>query len=431
MKVLHVTNYFRGTHRHVGGAEQACYRTARMLADGGHEVTVATKRFDAGSMTETPPFPVRPLPVLEDRLPKSVSLYVEALKWYAVQYDPLASAAFRRLLREERPDVVHFHNFQFLTFSLVREAFRQGIPLCLSVYDYWIFCPKAMLLRPDNSFCTEAHGTRCLPCLPKSHASLQKRLLGIRRMIFDDCFDRVDRFVVLSGHSAGVLKGYGIGEEKIRVVPLTLPLEYADTGADAPAPDLARNSILFAGWLNDRKGVHVAIDAMRYVRKAVPDAVLYVIGGRAKFSEEYERKFHSLIEEHKLKDRVVFLGHQPPQVVQQYLRRIGVLVIPEQYENMSPLIMVEAMLLGKPVVASRLGGIPEFLDEGKTGFLADAYSPEEFGRKIVRLLKDRALAASVGSAAREFIRKKCDSGRIEHETLQLYEEIRKRKNGNN
>ncbi|MCC6347926.1 MAG: glycosyltransferase family 4 protein [Nitrospirales bacterium] len=430
MKVLHVTNYFRGTHHHVGGAEQACYRTARMLSDSGHEVAVATKRFDAGSMTETPPFPVHPLPVVEDHLPKSFSLYVEAIKWYAIQYDPLARSSFRRLLRKERPDVVHFHNFQFLTFSLVREAFRQRIPLCLSVYDYWIFCPKAMLLRPDNSFCAEAHGTRCLPCLPKSYSSLQKRLLGIRRMIFDDCFDRVHRFVVLSGHSAGVLKRYGISEEKIRVVPLTLPLEYADSAADAPAPHISRNSILFAGWLNDRKGVHVAIDAMRYVRKAVPDAVLYVIGGRAKFSEEYERKFHSLIEKHGLKDRIVFLGHQPPQVVQQYLRKIGVLVIPEQDENMSPLIMVEAMLLGKPVVASRLGGIPEFITEGKTGFLADAYSPEEFGRKVVRLLKDPALVASVGSAARKFIREKCDSVRVARETLQLYEEMRKGRNGN-
>lgn len=431
MKVLHVTNYFRGTHRHVGGAEQACYRTARMLSDGGHEVAVATKRFDAGSMTETPPFPVYPLPVLEDYVPKDFSLYAEAVKWYAFQYDPLARSSFRRLLRKEKPDVVHFHNFQFLTFSLVRETFRQGIPLCLSVYDYWLFCPKAMLLLPDNSFCAEAHGTRCLQCLPKSFSSLQKRLLGVRREVFDSCFDLVDRFVVLSGHSAGVLKRYGINGEKIRVVPLTLPIEYADGEADAAAPDVARNSILFAGWLNDRKGVHIAIDAMRYVREAVPDAVLYVIGGRAKFSGEYERKFQSLIEEHKLGDRIVFLGHQPPRVVQQYLKRIGVLVIPEQYENMSPLIMVEAMLLGKPVVASNLGGIPEFITEGETGFLADAYSSEEFGRKVVRMLTEPALAASVGGAARKFIQEKCDSGRIARETLQLYEEMRKGRHGYN
>ena len=125
---------------------------------------------------------------------------------------------------------------------------------------------------------------------------------------------------------------------------MSLPIEY-DTLPTPEIPPLVGHSILFAGWLNDRKGVHIAIKAMPSILREFPEAVLYVIGGRAKFADAYERGYEQFIEEKGLHNNIVFLGHQSPEVVKAYIHKASVLVIPEQYENMSPLIMIEAMTL--------------------------------------------------------------------------------------
>ncbi|PIE67499.1 MAG: hypothetical protein CSA23_03470 [Deltaproteobacteria bacterium] len=420
MKVFHVTNYFRQTHNHVGGAEQACYRTARMSADHGDQVVIVTLQFDNPPAGEGPAsMVVEPIKVIEDFLPESISKYVEVAKWYALQYDPIAAGAFDKLLEREKPDVVHFHNFQFLTFSLVRKAAARAIPTCISIYDYWHFCPKAMLSLPDNSFCRQAHSTKCLCCLPKMFTIVQKALLSVRRPIFDNCFDLLDRFIVLSEHSAGVLEGYGLSREKICVVPLTLPIEYAD---EPPAPDLglAEKSILFAGWLNDRKGVHMAIAAMPHILEKVPDARLYIIGGRAKFAQDYEQSFERFIDEHAIAGSIEFLGHQPPHTVRHYLQNVTALVLPEQYQNMSPLIMVEAMMLGTPLVASNVGGIPEYITDGETGFLADHRDPEDFAAKLVRLLTETQLRKRLAGKANKAINQRNDNEKILRTTRGVY-----------
>ncbi len=420
MKILHVTNYFPGTHGHIGGAELACLRTMRLLAAHGHEAVAATLRFDAATVS-TSEFRVHPLPVMEHYLPAKIASYLEAVKWYSLQHDPLAKMAFARVLDSERPDAVHFHNFQFLTFSLLRESTRRGLPSCLSIYDYWIFCPKAQLLRPDKSFCEAGHGTRCLGCLPPQFTQIQKGFLSLRPGVFRRAFERLDQFQVLSAHSAGVLEGQGVPAEKIRIVPLTLPPQEPEL-PDA-LPELAEHSLLFAGWLNDRKGVHIAIEAMPHILKQHPDAHLYIIGGGAKFSGDYEAGFYQFIRAHKLEPHITFLGHLAPQGVQAYLRKARVLLLPEQYANMSPLIMVEAMMNGLPVVASRLGGIPEYIEDGVTGFLAEPYAPSDFAEKACLLLREKALHDSVAARAKAHILERNSDERIGQATLAAYQEL--------
>lgn len=391
-----------------------------MTLEHGHQVVIVSKRFDTKPLNHK--FKVYPLSVVEDYFPQFINKYIEAVKWYSIQYDYLTKRQFSKVLDIERPDIIHLHNFHFLTFSLVRETHKRKIPMCISIYDYWHFCPKAMLLRPDNSFCSEAHGVHCLKCLPQQFTFIQKPLLSIRKKLFDKVFDMIDCFVVLSNHSAKVLKDYGIEPKKIRIVPLTLPIEYSDIKTPAIG-DIAKNSILFAGWLNDRKGVHIAIEAMPLILKEVPDSILYIIGGRAKFANEYERRFEDFIKANNLADKIIFLGHQPPEIVKAYLQKVAVLIIPEQYENMSPLIMIEAMILGKPIVASNLGGIPEYIKDGETGFLADAYSPKEFAEKIILLLKDKKLSDNIGKSAKENILKRNSNEAIWAVTEGLYKDL--------
>ena len=416
MKILHVTNYFRDTHDHVGGAEQAAYRTALLARENGCDVSVVTTVPTRRGGSE---FGVRSIPICEDYMPDALRKYVEAAKWYSLQFDPLAYASFRSILAGESPDVVHFHNFQFLTLGLIGAAGRAGRRTVVSIYDYWLFCPTVMLVAPDGSFCARGHGPWCIHCLPEGMQLIQKTLLALRRKVLDHYIGMVDGFHVLSGHSRSVLEGYGIPRRKIHVVPLTLPIEYSKMAETREKVD--PNEILFVGWLNERKGVHRLLEAMPLVLRDHPDAKLTVIGGRVRFGDTYEKMMNDIINSGGFRDRVSFLGHKHPAEVERYLLRAAVVVIPEQYENMSPLLMIESMVMGRPLVISRVGGVPEFIEHGVTGWLADRLSAADFAANISRVLDHPEEAAGVAARARETIARKCDNIEIWKKTLRLYE----------
>ena len=96
-------------------------------------------------------------------------------------------------------------------------------------------------------------------------------------------------------------------------------------------------------------------------------------------------------------------------------------VIPEQYENMSPLLMIEAMSMAKPVVISQAGGIPEFIEDGVSGWLADPLDARAFAGKIIRVFRDPDHAKVMGENARERILAKCDDEDIWEKTRRMYE----------
>lgn len=416
MRIIHVTNYFRDIHQHVGGAEQACFRTALLALDHGHSVVVVTTRPDNNGKTE---FETHSVPIVEDYLPAMFRRYVEAAKWYSVQYDPLTYRAFATMLANEKADLVHFHNFQFLTLSLLSAARRAGLRTVVSIYDYWLFCPTVMLLDPHKQFCRRAHGSWCVDCLPPTLRLFQKVLLSVRRQVIDRYLAMVDVFHVLSRHSQSVLEGYGIDRNKIRVVPLTLPLEFKHREIS----DQTENGhmILFAGWLNERKGLHRLLEAMPVVLEAYPQARLTAIGGTVKFGDEYEKKLNDIMDANGIRERVSFTGHLPPSEIKAYIQKARVVVIPEQYENMSPLLMIEAMAMGKPVVISRAGGIPEFVEDGVNGWLADPMEPADFAEKILNVFEDPDRARSMGETARKRILARLDSEIIWGKTLAMYQ----------
>lgn len=415
MKVVHVTNYFRDIHRHVGGAEQACFRTALLARNHGHSILVVTTNPDGNRTSE---FETRSVPIIEDYIPASLKKYTEACKWYSVQYDPLARNAFGGILSEAKADVVHFHNFQFLTLSLLAVARRLKLKTILSIYDYWLFCPTVMLVDPQQGFCRRGHGPWCVDCLPPMFRLFQKLLLSMRRKVIDHYLDMADSFHVLSEHSRSVLEGYGINRSRIRVIPLTLPIEFNMLESSDQAADQC--SILFAGWLNERKGLDRLLQAMPKVLREYPQARLTAIGGKVKFGETYEKKINEIIESGGFGDHVHFTGHLPPAEIRTHIQRASVVVIPEQYENMSPLLMIEAMAMGRPVVISRAGGIPEFIEDGVTGWLADPLNPDEFAQKIINVFSDPDRAVSMGKVARQQILAKLDSEIIWEKTRAMY-----------
>ncbi|MGW2321749.1 glycogen synthase [Streptomyces sp. NPDC001680] len=200
-----------------------------------------------------------------------------------------------------------------------------------------------------------------------------------------------------------------------------------DHGTDALTRhgiDPDRPYVLFVGRITRQKGVpHL----LRAVRDIDPGAQVVLCAG-APDTAEIDREFRDLFEELSRARAGVFWIPQmlPRPEVVQLLTRAAVFVCPSVYEPLG-IVNLEAMACGTPVVASRVGGIPEVVDDGRTGLLVDTGDSFEAGlaRALDAVLGDPVAARRMGRAGRERAAREFGWDTVARRTTALYEEIRK------
>jgi glycosyltransferase involved in cell wall biosynthesis len=169
-------------------------------------------------------------------------------------------------------------------------------------------------------------------------------------------------------------------------------------GLPTPVEDLPmaaegfEDALLFVGRLRIRKGVEVMLEAL--ARRDSSDARLLVAG-----DGEHGPALRQRVRELGLEERVRFLGHAPAGQVRALLRTARCLVVPSTYEGM-PLVILEAMEAGLPIVATTVSGIPEVVVDGETGWLVPSEDPEALAEALVRVLGDPDDARRRGEAGR-------------------------------
>lgn len=155
-----------------------------------------------------------------------------------------------------------------------------------------------------------------------------------------------------------------------------------------------------AGRFVDVKGMDVFVRAAARVATRSPDARFFMLGDD---SGAYGDSVHALVRELGIEDRVTFTGFVDD--MHAALADLDVVVVPSRRES-APLVVYEAMALGKPVVASGVHGLPELVDDGHTGLLAPVEDDAAFADAIVGLLADPERRAAMGSLARQRIRER-------------------------
>lgn len=415
MKVFHVTDRIPGLHKDCGGAEQACLRAVRLLNGAGWaDIRIGAMRAETNA---SPDFGYTELRSLESYAGKGLAgRMISAFKNRAIPFDPVSFISSYREFKRSRPDIVHLHKAALLSFSVIHSAMLLGIPAVFSVYDYTAFCPGGFLSDSSGNLCRKFHGLRCMACdVFRKNVMLSRLSLSARwKAVFDFYFRNIRAFVVLSKASAGILESYGIDGKKIHIIPQAAS-DAGDGGGSEPEGD----SVFFAGWMDRKKGLDVIVRAMPSVVKEVPGAMLHVFEMPA--DGGYRREIEDYIDANGLGGSVRFHGRAAPDEFKRVLAGSSCVAVPEQWENMSPVIIAEAMMHGKPVVASRIGGIPEFVRDDENGFLVKRDDPEAFASKIVRLLKDKEKARRMGERSRRMALEIFDKDVIAGLYLRLYE----------
>jgi glycosyltransferase involved in cell wall biosynthesis len=230
---------------------------------------------------------------------------------------------------------------------------------------------------------------------------------------------RVDRYLTVSRYSADVL---GSPPEKTRVI-------YAGVDPErySPDPSAQRSGVLYVGRITPHKGVDVLV-------RALPEgASLTVVGTSGHDRNLPEREYPRLVRSLARGKDVDVLEGVPDDELPELLRRAQVLVLPSLERNcyghtvkiseLLGLTLLEGMASGTPVIASRLGGMPEVVDDGVTGFLIEPGDADGLRERLDVLLADPGLARQLGDNARDLVCSRFTWDACAQRCLDAYQEL--------
>lgn len=327
-------------------------------------------------------------------------------------WSPEGFALARAAIARARPDVLHVHNsFPLLSPSIYDAARRMGVPVIQTLHNYRFLCPNALLLR---------NGTPCEACVGRvvkwpgvrhgcyrdsRAASAAVAAIAVSQRLNAVWRGGVHRFIALTPFAAARFARGGIPAERLTVRPPLLD-DPAGSAGLPPAAD-ARRGALFVGRLSQEKGVATLLAAWQGM-----DGRLDIVGDGP------------LLDSLRCQapPNVHFHGKLSAASVAQAMAKAALLVVPSLcYENF-PLVVVEAMARGLPVLASSGGAAVDML--GPDGAFAQPGDAADWRRQAARLLGDAAALHRLSLHGRNEYERRYAPDRVMAMALSLYRDVR-------
>lgn len=186
------------------------------------------------------------------------------------------------------------------------------------------------------------------------------------------------------------------------------------------ADETVPGRILFAGHVDRNKSPHLLVQALPAVRAVFPDAHIHVAG--APYEEDYWQELQADLKRLSLCDHVRFLGALPEERLLQEYAQCALLALPSRQET-APMVIQQAMAASKPVVGSRVGGIPYLITPGETGYLVDYGDVDGLAHALLQLLMDDERRLRFGAQAREAAATRFGAMQVAQRTFAVYQSI--------
>lgn len=305
-------------------------------------------------------------------------------------YSGEARKKLRLVLEDFQPDVVHLNNFNYqLTPSVILEveAWRKqtgrSCRMIYTAHDYQLVCPNHMLYRPEEGRTCEAciggHYESCMKyrCIHGSRARSALGMLEAKYWNGRNTYALIDRIICCSAFMKEKLDTNLIFRDKT----VALHNFVAD---DLPQAREKRPYVLYFGRFAAEKGMDMLLAACR----ELPE-VQFVFAGSGSMEGELAGA-----------PNVKYVGFQQGDALKKLIAEARFTVYPSVWYENCPLSVMESIASGTPVIGARIGGIPELIEDGKTGLLFESGNVQELTKQIRRLWDDAALRASCEAACR-------------------------------
>lgn len=361
---LMVTCVVHNEYGGFSGEEAVVKALVRLLSARGHSVVPFARRSaEIGSM----------------RLGKTRAFFSGVYSWSARR-------RMRELLRESRPDVVHVHNvYPLISASVLAECRRAGVPVVMTVHNYRLVCPNGLHMV-DGQVCERCCGGReywcilrnCTGEVPKSIGYALRNYVARKWRLF---LDNVTLYAALTEFQRQRLIAAGFPADRIEVMPnMAVPVK---ANVDVRLGDY----VGYAGRISPEKGLPSLMAAAR-----MSPEIIFKAAGSYERMPDLPQQTAANFE---------FLGHLNAESLREFYAGSRIVVLPSTWFEGFPGVLTEAMLHSKPIVCSRIGGLPEIVGDGVTGLLFEPGNAEELSEKIRYLWRRPDLCRRMGEAGRE------------------------------
>ncbi len=384
MRILHVNKFL---YRR-GGAEAYMEDLADLQIAAGHTVAFFGMAHPLNTHLEY----AQHYPPHIELEPPPPTLSGRARGVARMLYSTSASRGMDAVLADFRPDVVHMHNiYHQLSPSVLRPVARRKIPAVMTLHDYKLACPTYQFLD---------HGNLCQACLGGhfQHAILRRckdGSLGSSAVMAGELFvhtitraySPVRVFICPSSFLEGRMRAARVYPRRMRHIP-----HFIET-RDIAVKTSPGSGALVAGRLSREKGIDVAIRACGEI-----DGALLDIAGTGPEEEALRRLADSVAP-----GRVRFHGLVDKAEVGRLMLAAAVVVVPSRWYENQPMVVLEALARGVPVVGSALGGMPELIEPGATGELVPENDPQALAAALIPYVRHPEHAFSMRDRARATI----------------------------
>jgi len=322
---------------------------------------------------------------------------------------------FGKLLDDINPDIVHIQHLLFLSLGIVKEAKKRGLPVIFTLNDYWLICQKGQLIMENMALCDGYDLKNCQICLrsslsirpnsvylynmlrkyaPKlvlhairniyvkfvSNSVYGKNMLKKRFDCINEIMPQVNLFTSPSDFLKNKFIKFGVPENKIIRSSYGIDRNKTNIGLKTKSSFLRFG---FIGTLVPTKGLHVLTEALKKVKNNNLELLVF---GKLVAYVGYENYMNTIKYSAQKDKRIKLMGPFKNDDIGQIFSQIDILVVPSIWPENAPIVIQEAFLSNTPVIASRIGGVPELINHGVNGLLFNAKDVDDLAQKIKYVL---------------------------------------------
>lgn len=406
MKVLLVNKF----HWLKGGSEKYYFELAELLKEHGHEVAFFSMKDEKNIKTGDKEYFV-------DKIDLNKG---SKLKAFDVIYSRANYKKMKKALEDFKPDIVHINNFQRqLSASIIKAIKKKNIPIVFTAHDVQAVCPAITMMDNNKCICEKCKGGKYLNCIKKkcNKGSTLKSIIGAvegyyyrAKKIYTK---KINYIITPSNFYKTKFVEDGIPDYKIQALHNFVDLKQYDLEVTD------EGYALYFGRLSKEKGILNLVNAFVKLEKGT----LY-IAGEGPEKENIEK----IINENNLQERVKLLGFLNADEMKETIRKCRFVVVPSIWYENCPYSVMEALAIGKPVIGANIGGIPELIQEAKTGLVYKFDDIEDLANKMKIFFEDAELAEQFGKNAKEEAKELYGKEKYYQRILDIYDNFVKGEN---
>lgn len=371
MKILLIDVY----HYNKGGAETVCFNTGKLLEQEGHEVVFFTLKWDKNLPS---PF--------EKYFPESKETRKGILRNFhnLINYFYYRDAAkkIEQLIKEHKPDIAHIHlMWGQISPSIFPVLKKYNVPIVFTVHDYRIVCPAYAFRNGKGEICQACQGKYFYRCFTNKCTKGSYLLSSIMaseqyfRNIFFNPAKYIDGLIYVSSFARRLHEKY---MPALISKPNIVLHNFAFASKDVSNSRKTDKYYLYFGRLSSEKGLKTLMSAF-----GIRDDLKLKIVGTGPIENSLKAAKHS--------GNIEFLGYKSGKELENLIENAYFVLVPSEcYEN-NPMSIIESYPMGVPVIGSDMGGIPEIVHEGKTGYIFKGRDVKDLVNQIA---KAEALSAT-------------------------------------